>query len=118
LLTALCLLLFCGCENPFIKDALGSEASKDGTYTVTFNPDGGALVGSATATVASGGTVASLPSATKADYDFGGWWTAQDGGGQAFTGSTAVTASITVQFPGNTVRQVDGGRPRRVHRHL
>jgi uncharacterized repeat protein (TIGR02543 family) len=125
-LAAACLaLFFVSCENPFIKDILKDHYNKDDdtggttTYTVTFNPDGGALVGAGTATVASGGTVASLPSATKADYDFGGWFTAQGGGGQAFSGATAVTASITVYAKWTAVEpgaftvtfDADGGTP-------
>jgi uncharacterized repeat protein (TIGR02543 family) len=33
---------------------------------------------------------------TKSGYDFGGWYTAQDGGGERFTADTTVTGNITV----------------------
>jgi uncharacterized repeat protein (TIGR02543 family) len=75
-------------------------------YTVTFNADGGDAGGSPggladeeTRTVVSGGSVGAsyMPSApTKSGYVFGGWYTARNGGGSEFTGSTVVTANMTV----------------------
>ena len=42
-------------------------------------------------------TVVTLPTApTKTGYTFGGWYTAVNGGGNAFTATTPVTANITV----------------------
>jgi uncharacterized repeat protein (TIGR02543 family) len=46
--------------------------------------------------VESGKTVDSLPTPTKEGYTFGGWYTAQNGGGTEFTTTTPVTANITV----------------------
>ncbi|MDR0562347.1 MAG: InlB B-repeat-containing protein [Spirochaetaceae bacterium] len=64
-------------------------------YTVTFNPDGG-TVSPTTAQVNSGETVGTLPAPAKTGYTFGGWYTAQNGGGTQFTATTPVTANITV----------------------
>jgi uncharacterized repeat protein (TIGR02543 family) len=65
-------------------------------YTVTFNADGGTPAASTAQTI-SGGTV-SLPASNpvKAEYAFGGWYTAANGGGSAFTAATPVTTDITV----------------------
>jgi len=65
------------------------------TYTVTFDSQGGSAVAAKTS-IASGGTVGTLPTApTKTGYTFNGWFTAATGG-TAFAATTAVTASITV----------------------
>lgn len=63
--------------------------------TVTFDANGGALDGGhpGTESVTAGGTLASLPTASRAGYDFAGWQTAD---GVGFTTSTAVDASMTV----------------------
>jgi uncharacterized repeat protein (TIGR02543 family) len=69
------------------------------TYTVTFDSQGATTAASpSTKTVASPATtVGSLPTApVKTGYVFGGWYTAVNGGGTAFTASTTVTASLTV----------------------
>ena len=60
------------------------------TYTVTFNPNGGS-VSTPSSPVNCGGTV-SLPTPTKAGYDFDGWYTATTGGTE-ITSSTTFTAS-------------------------
>jgi uncharacterized repeat protein (TIGR02543 family) len=63
---------------------------------VTFNADGGSPA-TQTRTVVSGGSVGSLPSnPTKNGYTFGGWYTLKSGNGTKFTGSTTVTAALTV----------------------
>lgn len=50
-------------------------------YTVTFDPNGGALdSASMTRTVAEGEKVGDLPAATRDGYAFGGWWTAKESG--------------------------------------
>jgi uncharacterized repeat protein (TIGR02543 family) len=67
--------------------------------TVTFDMDGGNVDGntaSITVTVQSGGTIANLPTPQKANNTFGGWYTEKNGGGNAFSASTQVTANITV----------------------
>jgi uncharacterized repeat protein (TIGR02543 family) len=63
---------------------------------VTFNADGGEP-GTSTATCTPGESVA-LPSSnpTRTGYVFGGWYTAQNGGGVQFTATTPVNANRTV----------------------
>jgi uncharacterized repeat protein (TIGR02543 family) len=81
-------LLVVGCDD-------GNDTKTEGTYTVTFNADGGSAVSPITG-VAAGATI-TLPAApTKAGFDFGGWFTEANGGGTEFTAATAVNASITV----------------------
>jgi uncharacterized repeat protein (TIGR02543 family) len=66
------------------------------SYTVTFNADGGSPIPQPM-TVQSGQSVNSLPTnPQKTNFDFGGWYTAQNGGGSPFTGNTTVTGNITV----------------------
>jgi uncharacterized repeat protein (TIGR02543 family) len=89
-------------------------------YTVTFDADGGSPT-TQTKTVNSGGTLgASMPSnPTRSGYSFGGWYTAQNGGGSPFTGSTSVYGSMTVYatWTANAPTQytvtfdADGGSP-------
>jgi uncharacterized repeat protein (TIGR02543 family) len=63
---------------------------------VTFNAEGGS-VSPASVTVTSGSLLNGLlPAPTKNKYRFGGWYTAANGGGTAFTASTPVTADRTV----------------------
>jgi uncharacterized repeat protein (TIGR02543 family) len=70
-------------------------------WTITFNLDGGSIGGSTTAQTRTVNSGASLGSNTpsepsKSGVAFGGWYTAQNGGGTQFTSSTLVTANITV----------------------
>ena len=88
------------------------------TYTVRFNADGAtteAVPSTITVTVPAT-IIDELPTApTKDGFYFGGWFTANEGGGSEFTASTVVTASITVYakwsaVPVFTVEfDVDGG---------
>jgi uncharacterized repeat protein (TIGR02543 family) len=66
-----------------------------GTYTVTFNADGG-TPGTTNVSTAPGGGTVSLPAVLKPGYTFGGWYTMANGGGTAFTAATRVTGNITV----------------------
>jgi uncharacterized repeat protein (TIGR02543 family) len=72
------------------------EAITVTTFTVTFDLDYEHENKITAQQVVSGGSVAALPDPTRAEYSFGGWWTQQNGGGTAFTGTTAVSADITV----------------------
>jgi uncharacterized repeat protein (TIGR02543 family) len=69
-----------------------SEPTK---YTVTFDLDGGTGAQASTP-VNAGDPVGSLPTPTKDNNTFGGWWTEKNGGGTAFKKTTAVTFDITV----------------------
>ncbi|MDR2176577.1 MAG: InlB B-repeat-containing protein [Treponema sp.] len=65
------------------------------TYTVTFNAAGGDPA-TQTRRVNYDSWISPLPTPTRTDHTFGGWYTAANGGGDPFTVSTAVTAGITV----------------------
>lgn len=64
--------------------------------TVTFDANGGALDGGhpGTETVTAGGTLASLPTASRTGYDFAGWQTADSA---EFTTGTVVSTDLTVK---------------------
>ncbi|MBR4545054.1 MAG: InlB B-repeat-containing protein, partial [Oscillibacter sp.] len=63
------------------------------TYTVTFDANGdGASVNPASKTVTQGKTYGDLPTPTRTNYNFAGWFTAKDGGTQ-ITSSTTVNLS-------------------------
>jgi uncharacterized repeat protein (TIGR02543 family) len=64
-------------------------------YTVTFNPDGGTVV-PANIEVIAGDPAGTLPAPEKSGNTFGGWHTAQNGGGTALTEKTVVNADIEV----------------------
>jgi uncharacterized repeat protein (TIGR02543 family) len=65
-------------------------------YTVTFDADGGTPANSTAQTSAGSNTVTLPRNPTRASYIFGGWYTDRNGAGQSFTGTTQVTADITV----------------------
>jgi|GEM_PF-1066934 len=67
-------------------------------FTVTFNRNGGSTdANPASMTVLAGEATGTLPTApTRSGYSFEGWNTAANGSGTTFTGTTAVTADITV----------------------
>ena len=88
--------LFAACENPFVSNILPDRGA---AYTVTFDKNGGTTEASPrTKTVTPPATnVGALPAPPmRTNYTFAGWNTRADGGGSAFTASTAVTANITV----------------------
>jgi uncharacterized repeat protein (TIGR02543 family) len=87
-------------------------------YTVTFNADGGSPE-TRTRTVNSGSSVgvSNMPSnPTLANYSFGGWYTAANGGGSQFAASTTVTGNMTVYAKWTIIQytvtfNADGGSP-------
>lgn len=86
--------------------------------TVTFDADGGSpATQTKTALDGSAIGVSEMPAdPTKTKYTFGGWRTAKNGGGTAFTGSTPVTGNITVYanwtaIPYTVTFNADGGSP-------
>jgi sulfatase modifying factor 1 len=94
LIALLCALMSCGG---------GSSSTKEGgissIYTVTFDSQSATVAADpASITVTSPATtVGTLPTPpTKTNNNFEGWFTEVNGGGTAFTVSTAVTANITV----------------------
>ena len=65
----------------------------DGSYTVTFNANGGS-VSPTSRTVAKNATVGDLPTPVRTGYAFVGWFTAASGGTQV-SANTKVTSSVT-----------------------
>ena len=65
------------------------------TYTVTFDSQGGSTV-SPISGITSGSTITLPSNPTRSGYIFSGWWTGTNGTGTQFTGSTPVTANITI----------------------
>ncbi|MDR3160748.1 MAG: InlB B-repeat-containing protein [Spirochaetaceae bacterium] len=103
------------------KGSSGSTAggTGGGSYTVTFDPDGGSG-GTQTRQVASGGTIGTaMPEKpSKSGLIFSGWYTQQYGGDKEFTGNTPVNGTITVYAywvkPVYIVTlDADGGEPAR-----
>jgi uncharacterized repeat protein (TIGR02543 family) len=87
-------LFFASCDDIFKPDD-GASVS----YTVTFDPQGGTINGTANPmaiTVDAGGTIANLPVPAREDYTFGGWFTAAGGAGNPFTSTTPVNRDITL----------------------
>jgi uncharacterized repeat protein (TIGR02543 family) len=63
--------------------------------TLTFDANGGAISGATSITKPNGTAWGTLSTATRANYDFLGWYTAKTGG-TAVTSSTVATSDITV----------------------
>jgi uncharacterized repeat protein (TIGR02543 family) len=77
---------------------------------VTFDADGG-TVNPASVRVNSGDRISALPETAKQGGAFNGWFTQKNGGGTAFTETTAVTADITVYAKWTeTAPGLDGGK--------
>jgi uncharacterized repeat protein (TIGR02543 family) len=71
----------------------GSSASTK--ITVTFDADAGTVTPTSISVI-TGDKAGALPIPTKPGNTFGGWYTAKNGGGTAFTATSTVTAAITV----------------------
>lgn len=71
------------------------KADETETYTITFDANGGTISGSATMTTGTNGKLTSLPSATRSNYTFDGWYTASSGGTKVTT-DTVFTSNTTV----------------------
>jgi len=87
--------LFVACASPTSSSSKDTSAK---TCTVTFDSQSATIAATPEkSTVTKPATTASLPNdPVKTDCIFGGWYTAKDGGGTAFTAATPVTSSITV----------------------
>ena len=73
--------------------ANGGSDPGDGSYTVTFNANGGS-VAPASRTVAGGSAVGTLPNPVRAGYRCLGWFTAASGGVEV-SATTEVTGKVT-----------------------
>ena len=65
------------------------------TYTLTFNSNGGDS-GDSSVTLAYGSQYGSLPAASRAYYDFDGWFTDPNGGSQVSASTTMGEGNVTV----------------------
>lgn len=74
-------------------------------YTVTFNPNTGAVVGSKSKYVYNGLTYGTLPSAKKSGYILHGWYTTKTGSG------TKITSTSKVNLAKNTTLYARWARP-------
>lgn len=73
------------------------QTHDDETYTVTFDPNGGTLNGSATKTVKLSDIIyGKLPTASKEGYSFIGWFTEKTGGEQIMSGNKIVASDLTL----------------------
>lgn len=63
------------------------------SYTVTFSANGG-TASESSRPVVSGNQVGTLPTATRDNHEFAGWWTAAVGGTQV-TASTTISSAVT-----------------------
>lgn len=82
--------------SPFVLTWDADEPEPVQKATVTFDANGGTLPAGApeSVEVTMGGTIASLPAASRTGYEFAGWTTAD---GAAFTTGTPVNADLTVK---------------------
>jgi len=71
-----------------------STSTAASSRTVTFNVNGGNALSPSTRTVANNATVGTLPTPTRANNAFNGWFTAQTGGTR-IDANTRVTANVT-----------------------
>jgi uncharacterized repeat protein (TIGR02543 family) len=110
-LTVIALMIAAGCSNPSRGGGGGSVS-----HTVTFDVNGGTLgEGLDTRTVDDGAAIGTLPVLIRENYGFDGWFTQADGGTQ-YTGTSTVTAGITLYahwvINAHTVTfDVNGGNP-------
>ncbi len=74
------------------RDAEGALCELAPPVTVSFDAQGGVLVGPATRTLMVGEAYGPLPEASREGHDLSGWRTAPAGGGDLVTAETVVTA--------------------------
>ncbi len=65
------------------------------SYTATFNSNGGTTANPATIIKESGAQLGTLPTTSRINYTFAGWFTAASGGTQISTTTTMGTANVT-----------------------
>lgn len=70
-------------------------ADTNDILTITFDSNGGATPSFSSSSVTSGGTVSTLPTATRSKYTFAGWYTEASGGTKVTT-STVIESSMTL----------------------
>ena len=65
------------------------------SYTATFNSNGGTTANPATITKQYGAQLGTLPTTSRVNYTFAGWFTAASGGTQILTTTTMGSANVT-----------------------
>lgn len=78
-----------------IRIAYMDEEPEVVTYTISYDANGGVLVGNSSASVESGKTLVSMPTASCSGYTFEGWYTSATGGTKITT-MTSITSSMTL----------------------
>lgn len=94
----------------YISDIVPEEP--DPTYTITFNANGGSS-STSTMTTNSSGKLGSLPTATRSNYTFDGWYTARSGGSRittnwVFSKDTTVYAHWTEIYTPPSYDEISG----------
>jgi len=74
---------------------VGGGGGGNTTYTITFNVNGGNTLNPATATTGTNGRLTTLPTPTRSNFNFNGWFTAATGG-TAVTTTTTFNANTTI----------------------
>ena len=74
---------------------LTKQPDAPANYLVTFNTNGGVMAGDNAKTVQSGSAVGTLPTPTRTDYTFAGWYTDASGGTKVDS-STVVTNNMNL----------------------
>ena len=87
---------------------------KTPAYTISFDANGG--TGSTKVTLVYGSTFGKLPVPAREEYNFAGWWSTRDTGGEEITEKTVVTKDQTVYarwtpVPTPTPTRVPDGTP-------
>ena len=76
-------------------------------YTITFNANGGNALNPGTATTGTDGKLASLPTPTRTNHSFKGWWTAAAGGDSvALSKVYSANTTIYAHWAENAVQPV------------
>ena len=84
-------------SSAFTVSGNSGPVHNDETYTVTFDPNGGALKGSKTKTVSLDDVIyGKLPTAEKEGYTFIGWFTEKEGGDQILSGTKIIASDLTL----------------------
>ena len=86
-----------------------ADAPTATTYTIIFNPNGGS-VSPASAITGADGKLASLPTPTRSEHRFDGWYTAANGG-TAVTTATLFTSNRTIYAHWTYTGGGSGGDP-------
>jgi len=98
LLLAFCTVLALACSIALSACTKPDEPNPSGgtEYTVTFDANGGTLMGDASVKVQEGNKIAGAPTAAKENHDFNGWFTQATGGEEIVLATYSVSADVTL----------------------